>query len=157
MKKTSLCENCGKKPMQVSYTYIHNGERADYNLCFSCAQKLHMEERFSQFLNQVMAEEFMDHFENAFEKGQLKIGDVTAYSEPVNPFGAEPKLAEGAQPQKVPTPKIPPKIIPSLDVLDSKILALQMDKEAAIAAENYQEAGRIQKMLEGLYKEREGK
>ena len=136
MKKI-LCQNCRQKEVEVSFTHIENGRREDYMLCHSCANKLHMQERFAQFLNS-----------SAFEELYGKMAQQN-----LGRRAAEKRDASKGE-QKLP-PKKQPTEVSELTVLNSKILALTMDKEAALASENFYEAARIQKVLDSLLQDRE--
>ena len=61
-----ICENCGKRQANVSYTQIINGDKKEMHLCEECSEKLgignmdfKMPISFSSFLG-----DFFDDFEN---------------------------------------------------------------------------------------------
>ncbi len=124
--KLLLCQNCHLKPVEVSYTHIQNGQREDYVLCNECAKKLHMNEKFNLGKNPILLHDFL----------------LIKPSTEKNNFHKQQKHETAKKEQKN---RLNPN---EINILNTKILALTLEKERAVAKEDYSEAARLKKLID---------
>ncbi len=124
--KLLLCQNCHLKPVEISYTHIQNGQREDYVLCNECAKKLHMNEKFNLGKSPILLHDFMLIKPSVENKNSHK----SAISEN-SKKEQKNSLNQG-----------------EINILNTKILALTLEKERAVAKEDYSEAARLKKLID---------